>query len=83
MATWSSLIVLERQMVQMLIANTNRQMKRGLINACCLSNLTLYEVTTLVKKNIYEFVKIEEPTREPNEELFEGITGDINQVVSN
>ena len=55
MAARSGLDILERQVVQTLIANTTGPMKKGLANAYCPSITALYEVAAFVKDNIHEF----------------------------
>ena len=55
MAVRSGVDILERQVVQTLIANTTGPMKKELANTYCLSITVLYEVTASMKENVQEF----------------------------
>ena len=63
MAANLGLDIPEGQVVQTLIANTTRPMKRGLANAYCPFVTALYEVATSVKENVHEFQEIEDNTK--------------------
>ena len=76
MAFKSGLIILERQIVQKLIANTTGLMKKGLVNAYCPSISILYEIAASVRENIHEF-EIENP------QLLKDDIDDINQISVN
>ena len=62
MAAQLGLDILERQVVQTLIANTTGLMERGLANAYCPSVTALYEVDAFVMENMHEFQEMEDNT---------------------